>query len=45
MRKKLFSELLSGLVEKPQGKPVLAPETDKRPEYGTAMNEFKEEGE
>ena len=38
--KKLFSELLSGLVEKPQGKPVLAPETD-----GTATNEFKEEGE
>ena len=29
--KKKFDELLSGLVAKPQGKPVLAPNTDKRP--------------
>ena len=41
--KKVFTELLSGLVEKPQGKPVLAPETDKRPEYGTAEKDFKED--
>lgn len=41
--KKVFAELLSGLVEKPQGKPVLAPETDNRPEYGTAEKDFKED--
>jgi hypothetical protein len=29
--KKQFNEVLSGLVEKPPGKPKLAPETDKRP--------------
>lgn len=29
--KKQFAELLSDLVEKPQGKPVLVPESDKRP--------------
>ena len=41
--KKKFDELLSGLVIKPQGKPVLAPETDKRPEFNTAANDFMEE--
>ena len=41
--KKLFDELLSGLVEKPQGKPVLAPETDKRPEFNTAEKDFMED--
>ena len=41
--KKKFEELLSGLVIKPQGKPVLAPETDKRPELNTAQNDFMEE--
>ena len=41
--KKKFDELLSGLVVKPQGKPVLAPETDKRPEFNTAANDFMEE--
>lgn len=30
--KKVFGEVLSGLVIKPEGKPVLVPETDKRPE-------------
>lgn len=30
--KKKFNELLSGLIEKPAGKPVLVPESDSRPE-------------
>ena len=41
--KKKFEELLSGLVIKPQGKPVLVPESDKRPEMNTAANDFMEE--
>ena len=40
--KKRFEELLGGFVVKPQGKPVLAPETDKRPEFNTAANDFME---
>lgn len=38
-----FSELLSELVEKPNGKPTLVPESDKRPAMNTAINDFKEE--
>lgn len=34
--KKKFSELLDGLVIKPEGKPALVPVTDKRPELDTA---------
>ena len=41
--RKKFDELLSGLVIKPQGKPVLVPDTDKRPEFNTAQNDFMEE--
>ena len=41
--KKKFEELLGGLVIKPQGKPVLVPETDKRPVLNTAAQDFKEE--
>ena len=41
--KKHFEELLGSLVEKPQGKPTLVPESDKRPEWNTAQNDFKEE--
>ena len=41
--KKKFDELLKGLVVKPQGKPVLAPATDNRPEFNTAQSDFMEE--
>ena len=34
--KKKFEELLAGLVIKPEGKPTLVPESDKRPEINTA---------
>ncbi len=34
--KKKFDTLLAGLIEKPKGKPALAPESDKRPEYKPA---------
>lgn len=33
--KKRFAELLDGLIVKPAGRPVLVPETDKRPELNT----------
>lgn len=41
--KKRFEELLSDLVEKPQGKPVLVPASDKRPAMYTAADEFNDE--
>ena len=41
--KKRFSELLGGLIEKPQGKPTLVPMSDKRPAINTANEDFKEE--
>ena len=41
--RKRFNELLGDLIVKPQGKPVLVPETDKRPEFNTAANDFMEE--
>ena len=41
--KKRFSELLGELIEKPQGKPTLVPESDKRPAMNTAKNDFMEE--
>ena len=37
-----FAELLGELIEKPQGKPTLVPETDKRPELNTAKDDFKD---
>ena len=40
--KKRFEELLSNLVEKPQGKPVLVPESDKRPVMHTAADDFND---
>lgn len=41
--KSRFEELLSSLIEKPQGKPTLVPEGDKRPAMNTAKNDFMEE--
>lgn len=43
--KKRFEELLSGLLIKPEGKPTLVPESDRRPEISTAdaaRNDFDE---
>ena len=40
--KKKFDELLGGLIEKPQGKPVLVPLSDKRQPMNTAQNDFKD---
>ena len=37
-----FAELLGELIEKPQGKPTLVPETDKRPALNTAKDDFKD---
>lgn len=42
--KSKFEELLSGFIEKPQGKPTLVPMSDKRPAMkNTAKDDFKEE--
>lgn len=38
-----FNELLGHLVMKPEGKPTLVPESDKRPVMTTIFDEFKEE--
>lgn len=38
--KKQFSNLLSNLVERPQGKPTLVPVSDKRPELTNAKTDF-----
>lgn len=44
--KKKFNEILNGMIEKPEGKPTLVPDSDKRPEIHTAKDDFKEkEGE
>ena len=40
--KKRFEEVLSGFIEKPQGKPTLVPESDKRPAINTAQQDFNE---
>jgi hypothetical protein len=38
-----FEELLAAYIEKPQGKPTLVPESDKRPAMNTAKNDFMED--
>ena len=40
--KSRFDELLSLYIEKPQGKPTLVPESDKRPAMSTAAADFNE---
>ena len=40
--KKKFEELLGELVYKPAGKPVLVPDSDKRPAMNTAADDFEE---
>lgn len=37
-----FDELLAAYIEKPQGKPTLVPESDKRPAMSTAAADFNE---
>ena len=43
--KSRFDELLAAYIEKPQGKPTLVPESDKRPAMNTAKNDFMEEND
>ncbi|CAB1255149.1 conserved protein of unknown function [Ruminococcaceae bacterium BL-6] len=43
--KSRFDELLAVYIEKPQGKPTLVPESDKRPAINTAKNDFMEEND
>lgn len=40
--KKRFEEVLGSYIEKPQGKPTLVPESDKRPAIHTAQQDFSE---
>lgn len=40
--KKEFEEIAGDWVEKPQGKPTLVPVSDKRPEFGSVANDFKD---
>ena len=39
---KKFNALLGSLIEKPQGKPTLVPESDKRPAMNNAKSDFSE---
>lgn len=42
MGKKKFEEVLGKYITKPQGKPALVPESDKRPAINTAFEDFSE---
>ena len=42
MGKKKFEEVLGKYITKPQGKPTLVPESDKRPAINTAYEDFSE---
>ena len=41
--KKQFNDILGGLITKPQGKPKLVPNSDKRPAMTTIIDNFKED--
>ena len=41
--RKQFNDVLGGLITKPQGKPTLVPESDKRPAMTTILDDFKED--
>ena len=43
--KEIFNEVLGNLVIKPQGKPTLVVESDKRPPMNSAYNDFSENGQ
>ena len=40
--KKAFTALVGGLIIKPEGKPTLVPVEDKRPEFNSAADDFKD---
>ena len=40
MGKKKFEEVLGPFIVKPQGKPALVPDSDKRPALNTAYEDF-----
>ena len=42
MGKKKFEEVVGSYIVKPQGKPALVPESDKRPAMNTAYDDFNE---
>ena len=39
--KKVFNALCSEYIVKPQGKPTLVPDSDKRPAFNAAADDFK----
>lgn len=38
-----INDILGGLITKPQGKPKLVPDSDKRPAMTTIIDDFKED--
>lgn len=41
--KKMFTGIAMPYIDKPKGKPTLVPESDKRPEYSSAENDFADD--